>query len=107
MKKPKFLGYSPKTRKFLQSIFSEYEISDAAGLQLLTVAGACMDRMQEAEDLLKKEGLTVPDRCGGSKLHPANIILKDSRAHFLAALKALNLDLEPLKTVGRPGVGGR
>jgi hypothetical protein len=60
--------------------------------------------MAEAEDLLKKEGLTVPDRCGGSKLHTANVILKDARAHFL---QALNLDLESLKTIGRPVVGSR
>jgi hypothetical protein len=83
-------------------VFAEYEISDAAGLRLLEVAGAWMDRMQEAEELLKREGLTLPDRCGGSKLHPANIILKDARAHFLQALKALYLDLEPLKSIGRP-----
>ena len=106
-KKVKFLKYTPKTRKFLQGLYSEYEISDSAGVKLLEVIGGSLDRMAKAEDLLKKKGLTVPDRCGGSKLHTANVILKDARARFLQALKAFNLDLEPLKTVGRPAVGSR
>jgi hypothetical protein len=103
-KKVKFLGYAPKTRKFLQGLYSEYEISDSAGIKLLEVIGGSLDRIAESEDLLKKEGLTVPDRCGGSKLHTVNVILKDAHAHFL---KALNLDLESLKTIGRPVVGSR
>jgi len=41
-KKVKFLGYTPKTRKFLQGLYSEYEISDSAGIKLLEVIGGSL-----------------------------------------------------------------
>ena len=45
-----------------------------------------------------------PDRFGQVKSHPLLSVERDSRAQYLAALKALNLDLEPLRDKpGRPG----
>jgi glutathione S-transferase len=46
----------------------------------------------------------MADRFGQPKPHPLLATERDARAQFLAALKALNLDLEPLRDrVGRPG----
>jgi hypothetical protein len=41
------------------------------------------------------------DRFGAPKPHPLLPIERDSRQAFLAGMKALNLDLEPLRD--RPG----
>ena len=44
------------------------------------------------------------DRYGQLKAHPAVNIERDARAAMLAALKAMNLDVEPLRDrPGRPG----
>ncbi|HVW69190.1 MAG TPA: P27 family phage terminase small subunit [Steroidobacteraceae bacterium] len=83
------------------SIREEYDIKDPGGLLILASAVEAFDRMRQAQRRLKREGLTVKDRFGQAKAHPAAVIERDSRAAMLAALKQLNLDLEPLE--GRPG----
>jgi hypothetical protein len=82
-------------------ILKEYSIDDAAGLRILRVALEAFDRAQAARAAIDKEGMTVMDKFGQIKPHPLLPIERDSRAAFLAGLKALNLDLEPLQT--RPG----
>ncbi|MFC1680358.1 P27 family phage terminase small subunit [Pseudomonadota bacterium] len=82
-------------------ILKEYEIEDNAGLLLLQTALDAFDRMRQAQGLLAKDGLTVTDRYGQHKQHPAAAIERDNRSQMLMALKQLNLDLEPL----RPGPG--
>jgi P27 family predicted phage terminase small subunit len=79
----------------------EYDISDKAGVLLLTTAMEARDRLKEAAAIIKKEGLQLPDRFGQMKAHPLTTVERDSRAAMLSALKALNLDLEPLND--RPG----
>ena len=63
----------------------------------------CFDRMRQAQEMLAKEGITVTDRFGQSKVHPAVLVERDAKAGLLRALKALNLQIEPLQdAVGRP-----
>lgn len=72
------------------SIAAEYSIVDPAGLLLLTSACEAYDRVREAQKAIREDGMISK----GSK--------RQARAHpLLAALKALNLDLEPLRD--RPG----
>jgi P27 family predicted phage terminase small subunit len=81
----------------------DFGIEDAAGLLILTTAAEAFDRMRGAQKLIKKHGATCLDRFGQTKANPATTIERDSRAAMLAALKALNLDIEPLKEhAGRP-----
>src|SRR5690242_19455860 len=93
-----------------KQIQTEYQIIDKGGLIILTAACEAFDRMREARALVESEGLTVADRFGQQKPHPAAIIERDMRTQMLAALKQLNLDLEPLRDrPGRPGgarIGG-
>ena len=81
---------------------SEYNITDAAGLVILQAVCESYDRMRQAFNTLKAEGLTTEDRYGQAKVHPAALIERDARAAMLSALKQLNLDIEPLKAMGRP-----
>lgn len=90
-------------RAFFLSVASEYSIADAAGSALLARAAECVDRMNAAQAAIAEHGELVPDRYGGVKLNPACALEKDARNGFLAAVRALNLDLEPLRDgPGRP-----
>lgn len=106
------MSTKPKPPKHLRAagaalfrdIAAEYQIGDSAGVALLIVAAEALDRMREAQACIKRDGATVPDRYGVLKLHPACGLEKDSRNGMVLALKALNLDIEPIRDrVGRPG----
>lgn len=96
---PKHL--SSEAKKIWAEILTEYSIDDAAGLRILRVALESFDRAQAAREAIDKDGLTVIDKAGQIKSHPLLPIERDSRAAFLAGIKALQLDLEPLRD--RPG----
>lgn len=85
-----------------QRLQAEYSIVDAGGLVVLTAACEAFDRMRAAQKLIAKDGMVAADRFGQQKPHPAVVIERDARGQMLAALKQLNLDLEPLKSIGRP-----
>lgn len=101
MKPPKNL--SREAKNLWRKIQDEYAISDEAGLLILATGLEAFDRMRQAQDILKAEGMTTLDRFQQPRPHPAATIERDSRAAMLAALKQLNLDLEPLRDGrGRP-----
>ena len=101
MKPPKNLSREAKI--LWRKIQDEYAISDEAGLLILATGLEAFDRMRQAQDILKAEGMTTLDRFQQPRPHPAATIERDSRAAMLAALKQLNLDLEPLRDGrGRP-----
>ena len=82
-------------------------IGDVAGLRILRIALESFDRSQEAREAISREGMTTTDRFGQVRPHPLLAAERDSRAAFLAGMKALNLDLEPLRDgPGRPGGRG-
>lgn len=90
-------------RAFYSSVASEYGIADAAGVALLLTAAECVDRMRAAQASIAEHGELVNDRYGAPKLNPALTLEKDARNGFFAAMRALNLDLEPLRDgPGRP-----
>jgi P27 family predicted phage terminase small subunit len=84
------------------SLQREYGIGDAGGLHLLGVVADAVDRMREAQAVLAKDGALIHDRYGCPKAHPALKVENDARSGMLTALKMLNLDLEPVKPIGRP-----
>jgi phage terminase small subunit len=89
-----------------REMVAEYGIGDPAGLALLATAGECLDRMRAAQKAIKQHGEIVVDRYGSPKLNPACGLEKDARNGMMAAFRALNLDLEPLRDgPGRPTPG--
>ncbi len=93
----------PPGAKLWRELIDEYGIGDPAGLALVATAAECVDRMRAAQASIAEHGELVKDRYGTPKLNPACGLEKDARAGFLAALRALNLDLEPLRDkAGRP-----
>jgi P27 family predicted phage terminase small subunit len=96
---PKVL--STEARTWWKRLVSEYAIDDDAGLLLLQTAMEAFDRMRVAQEAIREDGVTVLDRFGQRKAHPLLPAERDARSQMLAALKALNLDVEPLHD--RPG----
>ena len=92
---------SAEAKKIWGEILVEYQIDDAAGLRILRVALESFDRSQMARKTIRRDGMTFIDKAGQVKSHPLLPIERDSRAAFLTALKALNLDILPLND--RPG----
>ena len=84
-----------------RKICGEYDIADEAGLLLLQTALEAFDRMRSATRIVKREGASVRDRFGQPRAHPLLAVERDARAAMMAALRALNLDLEPVRD--RPG----
>ncbi len=103
MKKGNCPGHLSEEAKLIwNELTSEYGIEDAGGLRILRVSLEAFDRSQKAREAIDADGMTVIDKAGQIKSHPLLPIERDSRAAFLAGLKALNLDIEPLKGIGRP-----
>ena len=92
---------SPESAAWFVKIVREYGIADESGVLILSEAMRAYDHATEARSILKTEGLTVTDRYGQHRPHPAAGIARDMQKNFLACMKALNLDCEPV----RPGPG--
>jgi P27 family predicted phage terminase small subunit len=98
---PSHLG--PAGKAFWKALTADYGIDDAGGLALVGIAAECLDRMREAQKSIKKDGISVATGTGGLKTNPAVRIEHDSHNRMIAALRSLNLDLEPLRDrTGRP-----
>ncbi len=96
-------GLSPAAGAWWKKLTADYSLDDPAGQLLLETALQAFDRMHQARALIEKHGAVTVDRFGQLRPNPATTIERDSRAAMLAALKSLNLDLEPLRdAAGRP-----
>lgn len=81
-------------RQLWTKLRGDFAIDDSAGLALLQAAAEAHERGQQARRLIAEQGLTVQDRFGQAKPHPATNIERDARAQLLAALRALRLQPE-------------
>ena len=97
------------TRRWMQTILQEYDFDPADGsVAKLILAAEALDRSNEARELVSKEGLTVTDRFGQQKPHPAVSVQRDFSALFARLMRELNLTENPPD--GRPAplkYGGR
>lgn len=97
-------GLSVEAKGRWREVVAEYQIADAAGLQILATYCEAFDRMRGAQRRIKAEGQTFKDRFGQLRSHPLLVVERDARAAMLQALRAMNLDVEPLRDrAGRPG----
>jgi P27 family predicted phage terminase small subunit len=100
LKPPSDLSFEAK--KLWKSIQAEYGIEDATGITYLDTGCRFFARMREAQATIAREGAVVKDRFDQLKPHPAAIIERDAASSMIKAFRQLNLDVEPLKTIGRP-----
>lgn len=95
---------SKEAKAWFSDILAEYGIEDPAGLLLLQTAMEAFDRMRGAQATIAQDGASFKDRFEQIKSHPLLATERDARSQMIQSLKALNLDLEPLKDgPGRPG----
>lgn len=100
-KPPKHL--SAEARRWWRRVLAEYGIEDAAGLMILGQALEAYDRLREAQELIRRDGLIIATPATGAKhLHPAARVEKEARTLLLTAWKQLGLDIEPPGPIGRP-----
>ena len=99
---PSHLG--PKAAAFWRGVQSEYGVSDAPGLALLLVAAEALDRLEQAREILAKDGPLQDDRWGIARKHPMLEVEREARGGFLTALRQLGLEVEAedKPAMGRP-----
>ena len=99
------MNFAKKTRlaavREANRIVKEYSIDDAAGEALLRTFASAFSLEISLQEQIEREGLTIKDRFEQVKAHPLLSVLRDARSQKLAALKSLNLDLEPVGEQGR------
>jgi P27 family predicted phage terminase small subunit len=94
---------SAEAKAWWQRLRDEYSLDDEAGRLLLQCALEAFDRMRECQKAIAKDGLVARGSKRQPRAHPLLAVERDARGQMLAALKALNLDLEPLRDgPGRP-----
>jgi phage terminase small subunit len=87
---------------------AEYGIEDSGGLSILLLHVQALMTAASAQKILDREGLTIVDRFGVARSHPACTVLRDARSQMLSTLRALNLDVIPNRErAGRPAGGRR
>jgi len=88
---------SPAMQGWWREVVESFEL-DAHHLRLLEAAADSWDRMVEARETLRKEGLTVTTK-SGTKRHPCADIERDNKTLFARLIRELDLDEPP----PRPG----
>lgn len=99
---PATLGKAGRT--LWAAILSEYDIQDAGGLATLGQICAATDRIAEFAAIISRDGATIVTM-SGPREHPLLKVELATRAFVTRALARLNLDVEPIKGVGRPSHG--
>lgn len=93
----------PAARREGNRLIKEYEIDDSGGEALIRSFASAYSLEIQCQRQIDSEGLTYKDRFEQPKQHPLLACLRDARAQKLAAIKSLNLDVEPLQNgPGRP-----
>jgi P27 family predicted phage terminase small subunit len=85
----------PQERELWDRITKSFEVSDPASETLLLQALQARGRARQAHERLERDGLTVIDKRGDVKAHPAIQIERFSQQAFCAAMRLLRLDLNP------------
>jgi hypothetical protein len=63
-------AYRPETEEWLASVRERYDVGPD-GEMLLAQAAQTLDRIAECEAVIEEDGLMLPTRGGGSRVHPA------------------------------------
>lgn len=98
-KPPKHL--SREAKAIWRQVVQGWEM-DEGGLFILRQALEAFDRLNQARELIDREGIVVTDPSGRKRAHPALMVEKESRLALLRAWRQLGLDVEPPLPVGRP-----
>src|SRR5262245_32423745 len=88
--------------KLWRSVTAEYDLNDAGGTELLAQACTALDRAEALAECVKRDGVLI-DGKNGPKAHPAIKEELAARAFVCRTLQRLGINVEPVKSPGRPG----
>jgi P27 family predicted phage terminase small subunit len=84
-----------------RTVMNEYDIRDSGGRQMLQQICEAADRIREFAAIIKRDGPVIRTK-NGPKDHPLLKHELSARAFVVRSLHRLGLDVEPIRTVGRP-----
>jgi hypothetical protein len=89
-----------------RSIRDEFEINDAGGLEMLSLACQQLDRAERCRETIDRDGEMIRGK-NGPREHPLLRHELAARAFVTRTLQRLGLNIEAIKPVGRPtrGIG--
>jgi P27 family predicted phage terminase small subunit len=90
-------------RSLWDRVQSEFRIVDVGGVELLAQICAALDRAESLAEAINEDGATYRTRAGVPKAHPACKDELAARAFIARNLERLGINVEPVKSVGRPG----
>jgi hypothetical protein len=99
---PRTLGQSGQS--LWNRITTAYQIADAGGIELLTLACEALDRAESLRQKIQRDGEIIATRLG-FKDHPALKHELANRSFVSKTLMRLGLNVEPVRGVGRPSTG--
>lgn len=82
------LTLSPTAAALVAKVEAEWELMPAVRA-LLILAGEAMTKAEQLEQITAAEGMTIPDRKGACKVHPAALLARDYRGQASGALQRL------------------
>jgi phage terminase small subunit len=88
---------------FWQRVQSEYAIRDCGGVEILMQACGAIDLVERLAAIVAAEGEVIRTRSGTIKSHPAVRDELTARQVVMKAISKLGIDVEPIKSPGRPG----
>jgi phage terminase small subunit len=91
-------------KSFYKKIHEEFNPKEHHEVILIR-ALELLDRAEAARLEIAKDGITVKDRYGSLKAHPAVKIEVDCKSQARLLLRELGMDLVPTGQVGRPSSG--
>jgi hypothetical protein len=87
-----------------RSVVDEYDISDAGGLEMLSLACQQLDRAEACRAAIDRDGEMIRGK-NGMREHPLLRHELAARAFVTRTLQRLGLNVEAIKPVGRPAHG--
>jgi hypothetical protein len=87
-----------------QAVHAEYRIVDRGGIEILSQICAAADRAEALADCVARDGETIRTKAG-LRVHPAMREELACRTFICRALERLGLNIETVKSSGRPGYG--
>src|SRR5262245_37671299 len=91
----------PKTRAWWSETVTTWAL-EPHHILLLTLICEAWDRGQQARETVAAEGLMVPTKRGGPRLHPCLRVEMDCRIQVARLLRELDLDVDPPAAESRP-----
>lgn len=80
----------PDTKRWLRQVLADFDL-ESQDFRVLVRTAEAWDRGEQAREIIAAEGLTIADRYGVAKAHPAVAIERDARLHFFRGIRELSL----------------